>query len=70
VWRASLDGRAAGSGKSASSLALPPALQDNVHALRAAAGAALLSADAGMGRLEPMLNIAREVLDSAMKIEA
>jgi hypothetical protein len=44
-------------------------LQGNVHALRAAAGAALLSADAGMGRLEPVLHIARDALDAAMKIE-
>ena len=41
-----------------------------MHALRAAAGTALLSADAGMGRIEPVLILGREALDAAMEIEA
>ena len=45
-------------------------LQGNVHAMKAAAGASLLSADAGIGKLDAVLNVAREALDSAMKIEA
>lgn len=37
--------------------------------MRAAAGALLLSADAGMGRIEPVISIGREALDAAMNLQ-
>ena len=47
-----------------------PRAQGSTAGLKAAAGALLLSADAGMGSADHLLNLAKEALDAVMQMQS